>query len=111
MKYSIILIPRMNVKRMIEKDNLHKKAKRIMQNLYHGQFIKRLIDKGIIKGKHVIIVSEYLTSQTCGICFNTYKTDSKTYKCDKCNTEIDRDINGARNIYIKYIGDFINNIK
>jgi len=48
----------------------------------------------------VRIVSEHLTSQACGKCFNLKKIKGKTYECDECKTTIDRDINGARNIYI-----------
>jgi transposase len=29
------------------------------------------------------------------------------YKCDKCKLEINRDINGARNIYIKTIAKLL----
>ena len=108
MEYSIILIPRMKVHKMIEKEDLPKYAKRILQTLSHGLFIKRLIYKGEKEGKYIEIVSEYLTSQICGKCFNKYKTKEKTYECDKCGLKIDRDVNGARNIYIKYIACILN---
>ena len=107
MEYQIILIPRLNTKKIIEQENFNKKAKNVLQTLCHGQFIKRLTERCELKGKHVIIVSEYLTSQICGSCFNKHKTESKTYKCPKCEITIDRYVNGARNIYTKYIGDVI----
>jgi putative transposase len=46
-----------------------------------------------------------MTSKMCSICGNI-KEDlggNETYKCQKCGTCIERDINGARNIYIKAI--------
>ena len=103
MEYSIILIPRMKVHEMIKKEDLPKFAKRILQTLNHGLFIKRLMYIGELEGKFVEIVSEYLTSQTCGKCFNKTQTKEKIYTCNKCGLKIDRDVNGARNIYIKYI--------
>ena len=33
-----------------------------------------------------------------------YNEGSKSYKCSKCHLEIDRDVNGARKIYLKNIG-------
>ncbi len=105
MDYQIILISRLNTKKIIEQEDFNKKAKNVLQTLCHGQFIRRLIEKGELEGKHVIIVSEYLTSQTCGLCFSKHKTKSKTYECQHCDLIIDRDVNGARNIYIKFIGD------
>jgi len=51
-------------------------------------------------------VNESYTSKTCGRCGNINKElgSSKSYKCSKCHLEIDRDVNGARNIYLKNIG-------
>lgn len=103
MEYSIILIPKMKVHEMIKKEDLPKFAKRILQTLNHGLFIKRLMHKGGLEGKFVEIVSEYLTSQICGKCFNKTSTKEKIYTCNKCGLKIDRDVNGARNIYIKFI--------
>lgn len=52
---------------------------------------------------NVTICTEEYTSQTCGVCgeLNKELKDSEVFKCNKCNLIIDRDINGARNIYIK----------
>lgn len=105
MEYQIILIPILNTKKIIEQEEFNKKSKNVLQTLCHGKFVKRLMERGELEGKHVIIVSEYLTSRTCGICFNKHKTESKTYVCPQCGITIDRDVNGARNIYIKFIGD------
>lgn len=45
------------------------------------------------------------TTQTCGKCGKLDKKieSSKVYKCKHCKKEIDRDINGARNILIRAI--------
>jgi len=53
-----------------------------------------------------MIVDESYTSKTCTKCGEQNKNlgSSKHFKCSKCGLEIDRDINGARNIYLKTIG-------
>ena len=51
------------------------------------------------------IIDEWLTSKMCSMC-GTVKVDlggNKKYNCNNCLVEMDRDINGARNIYIKSI--------
>jgi putative transposase len=101
----IILIPRLNTKRIVERADMNRRSKRIINQQRHGKLIKRLQEKGEIKCNNIVIVSEYLTSQMCGKCFNKKKIKGKDYICEKCGLEIDRDINGARNIYIKYISE------
>jgi len=69
------------------------------------QFRQRLEYKCLANKVNYALVNEKNTSQACSICGNI-KTDlgaSKIYKCIKCNSELNRDINGARNIYIKHL--------
>jgi putative transposase len=49
-------------------------------------------------------VDESYTSKTCTNCgvMNDVK-DSERYECKSCKIEIDRDLNGARNIMLKGI--------
>lgn len=51
------------------------------------------------------IVNEMYTSKTCSLCgnYNDKLKGEKVYNCSKCNCSIDRDINGCRNILIKYM--------
>ncbi|CAG8843760.1 31993_t:CDS:1, partial [Racocetra persica] len=53
----------------------------------------------------IIICTEEYTSKTCGFCGYIYhKLDgSKVFCCPKCKTELDRDINDARNIFLRYL--------
>ena len=67
------------------------------------KFQQRLIHKGKTKGCSVRIVNEAFTSQTCGYCGNLKKTSDEYIECDICLNGFDRDINGSRNIYFKYI--------
>ena len=48
-------------------------------------------------------VNESYTSKTCTHCgcINDVGS-SKVYSCKSCNLVIDRDVNGARNIFIKH---------
>ena len=54
---------------------------------------------------NVIECDECYTSKTCGKCgeLNSKLGSSKTFRCDKCDYVADRDINGARNVMIRYL--------
>lgn len=82
-----------------------KKTTRSMLGLSHFKFLQKLKFKCIEYQRNLIITSEEYTSKTCGNCgtINNKLGSSKTFKCNKCNVVIDRDINGARNILIKYL--------
>jgi len=49
------------------------------------------------------VVGEEYTSKTCTGCGNIDDKlgGKKWYECKACGTALDRDYNGARNIYIK----------
>lgn len=54
----------------------------------------------------MITTEEPGTSKTCTHCGH-WKADlgaSKTYKCDVCNIEVDRDVAGARNNFFAAYG-------
>lgn len=59
------------------------------------------------KDCRVIEVSEAYTSMSCGACGmkNRELFGSKTFVCPYCAFECDRDVNGARNILLKYLYD------
>ena len=54
-------------------------------------------------GKKVVIVNEAHTSKNCSCCGGYHQNlgGSKTSHCQKCNTVMDRDMNVAKNIYLK----------
>ena len=63
----------------------------------------RLQYKCSISNTKFKLVDEYYTSKTCSICcnYNENLKGDKIYYCNNCNTTINRDINGCRNIYMK----------
>ena len=56
----------------------------------------------------VIICTEEYTSVTCGECgkYNYRLKGKKIFNCPWCNQVMDRDANGARNIFIKTINEW-----
>ncbi|ARF09906.1 hypothetical protein Indivirus_5_29 [Indivirus ILV1] len=55
-------------------------------------------------------VTEEYTSQLCAKCGKLDKTYvNRVKKCKHCKQEINRDVNGSRNILLNYIGSFISN--
>jgi transposase len=102
--YSNILLPSFEIQEMVSKRTLHRSTKRKMLNFSFYKFKQRLNHKAaLLNHCHVEIVNEAYTSQTCGYCGNLKKTSDETITCDKCSKIFDRDINGARNIYLKYL--------
>ncbi len=82
---------------------LRTKTVRAMSSLGHGKFLDRLKNKAKEWKTNVLIVDEINTSKTCGACeyVKTKRYTSKTFECDKCHLCIDRDTNGAINIFKK----------
>jgi putative transposase len=111
MEYSLICIPKLNIKQIIQKNDIPKISKRILLMEKHSEFIKRLENKGELCGKIVKLVDEHLTTKTCSRCFEKYEVKSdKIYKCPSCKLIIDRDINASKNIYIQQTSLLISSI-
>jgi len=71
-------------------------------NLQHYKFRERLKNKCIEYSSKFEICTEEFTSKTCTRCGQINEVgNSEIYNCSGCKLTIDRDINGARNIYLK----------
>jgi len=114
--YHMILIPSFQTSDMTKKDgrSIHKTTARSMLALSHYKFRERLTYKAsCYSNRKVVIVNESYTSKTCGSCgeINGNLGSSKIFKCNKCEFICDRDINGARNVFLKLLSDHINRKK
>jgi putative transposase len=106
--FKCILIPKFEVSNMVRKKKrrIGSKTTRFMYTWAHYRFRQRLISKAREYPQcHVIVTQEPYTTKTCGCCgsLNHHIGSSKTFGCDNCQSVIDRDINGARNILIRYM--------
>lgn len=101
-RYDVILAPTFAVKDMAKRNKrvFTSKVARSMYNWSHYTFRQRLKSKAFdYAGRVVVEVGEPGTSKTCGFC-GAWKADlggNKVYKCMRCKTVMDRDVNGARN--------------
>lgn len=81
----------------------------MVRDLYtyaHYRFRQRLLDKSReYPWCKVEIVEEDYTSITCGRCgvLNKALGGKQVYDCLTCGTTMDRDANGARNIFLKWM--------
>lgn len=83
-----------------------KKIKNKLRVWCHGKFRERLLNKAKeFRDCNVIITTEEFTSKTCTRCgvLNNTLGSSKVFNCKSCNLVLDRDLNGARNIFLKYL--------
>lgn len=96
-----------NLKKNIKSN--FKSLNRQMQNNWNLQTFIRLLEyKNKLRGNQVIKVNEAWTSKTCCKCNNInydLNLSDRQYICD-CGNDINRDINGAINIYKHFVGDY-----
>ena len=108
-----IFLPEFGVKNMTKKSPSRFRAissntTRSMLTLSHYKFKERLLYKSQTMGCKVHICNESYTTKTCGKCGNIQHVGRKeVFLCTKCEFKIDRDYNGARNIYLKVIEELI----
>jgi putative transposase len=102
-----VFLPSFDVRHMVKKSrrNIRKSTVRAMLALSHYSFKERLLHMATYRGCKVYICDESYTSKTCGCCGNMNDTlgGNKVFVCSKCGISIDRDYNGARNIYLRNI--------
>lgn len=110
--YSQILIPALPVAQMVRRGrrNLRAASARALLQLAHYSFRQRLLFKSQEYGTQVRIVAENHTTTTCGRCGHLnpgihQQGRNRQFVCPQvgCGYRCDRDINGARNILIKFI--------
>jgi transposase len=66
-------------------------------------FVDRLTQKSIeYANSEIHICKEHYTSQACTRCLSLNTVKDSTVRCKDCQLEIHRDLNGARNIYLKH---------
>lgn len=100
--YQDIFLPQFESQEMVKK--LNPTTSFNILNLQHYKFKERLRSKCEQRGCNLIDCTEEYTSKTCTHCgvLNNVGS-SEIYKCNSCKLEIDRDVNGSRNIYLKCI--------
>lgn len=87
----------------IVKQFKNKTVNREFNDLKFFVFKQRLIYKAATLGKLVKLVDERNTTKCCSSCgkLNHNVGSSKTFNCNYCNLECDRDANAAKNILLK----------
>jgi putative transposase len=103
--YDLVIIPKFETTQMIRKGErkIHSTSVRQMTTWAHYRFRQRLIFKTLQYNCRVAVVDESWTSKTCSSCgyINHALGANKTYACPHCQTTMDRDVNGAKNIFLK----------
>lgn len=102
--YSEVLLPSFNTSDMTSKQKrISSKTSRAMLTWSHYKFKKLLEYKMERSGGRVIECQEHYTTKTCSQCgiINHNITRQKVFTCPHCQLETDRDVNAARNIYLK----------
>ena len=99
--YDIISTESLTTKKMIMNKQNHLSKNIVDVTL--SEILRQLEYKSNEKGKYFYKISPYYpSSQTCSVCGNIdrkYKNlDERIYKCDKCQSILDRDYNASINI-------------
>lgn len=117
--FDLVLLPKFETQSMCQKNEVvhedgtrHKtrkingKVARAMYTWSHYRFQQRLLHKiREYPQCRVVICDEDFTSKTCGHCGFVHEKlgGNKTFKCPSCRVSLDRDVNGARNIFLRYM--------
>lgn len=102
-KYRNVLVGNLSTKSIISKSksNYSGNYKKVIQSMKLYQYRTRLEYKCNLKNINYKTVNEMYSSKMCSVCGNIEKDlgSKKMYECEKCKIKMDRDVNGARNIY------------
>ena len=102
-----VIIPPFAVSNMVKKEKrcITKKTVRQMLTWSHYSFRQRLIYKATQLGSTIHVLGEEYTTKVCTNCgfYNPRIKGEKILNCPCCRIKVDRDISGARNIFMKNV--------
>jgi putative transposase len=106
--HRVVLLPSFETSQMLRKGQrrISSKTARAMATWSHYRFKQRLLHKAReFPWCKVIVCDEHHTSKTCGNCgfMHDKLGASKLFQFPQCQFTLHRDINGARNILIRYL--------
>ena len=111
--FRVVLIPSFDTQQMVSgrlRRKISSKTARSMCTWSHYRFRQRLMNKAReYPWVRIVTVTEEFTSKTCGMCgvLNEKLGGSKTFLCEQCGYQADRDHNGARNVLIKHAQQYV----
>ncbi|KAK9375264.1 putative transposase DNA-binding domain-containing protein [Lipomyces chichibuensis] len=105
--FNLVILPKFETQQMVTgsgRRRIRSKTARAMNTWSHFRFQRRLLNKAReYPWCRVVLVSEAHTSKTCGACGHLNNVGGrKEFRCAQCGYVCDRDINGARNILVRY---------
>jgi len=106
----IILLPKFQTSTVNRRRKKKFKARtaRALAAWSYYRFLQRLLQKsGEYPWCRVITVNEAYTSKTCGMCgqINYKLGERKIFCCLHCKMRCDRDVDGARNILLRFLSE------
>jgi putative transposase len=104
--FTNIVIPPFAVKDMSKKVNrvINNKTSRCLYTWRHFTFRQRLLQKAKLRNVNVFVRGEEFTTKTCTNCGNLNNVQGKkTICCSQCHVTVERDVSGARNIFLKNV--------
>lgn len=110
--YQTIIIPPFESSKMVCRRlrRIKSQTVRSMLSLSHYKFRMRLIHlANSYRARKVIVYREDYTSKTCTICGWIHPSlgGAKKFNCRCCGNSIDRDVNGSRNIMLRYLSEVV----
>ena len=106
--FDLILLPTFETSQMVQrgKRKIHSKSVRSMVTFAHYRFQKFLLWKAWEEGKQVLLVNEAYTSKTCSWNGDVIPNlGGRRWIQGSDGVRMDRDINGARGIFLRALGD------
>ena len=97
--FDTVFLPTFETQQMVSK--LRHKTSRMMLTFAHFRFKSFLRAKAEEYSCEVVDVSEAYTSKTCSYCGKIHNIGSKKVMRCGCGAAVDRDLNGARGIYLR----------
>jgi putative transposase len=105
--YDAVLLPDFQSQQMVETKKRNIRGKTVRQLLTWSHYKFKQIIKAKAKRYDCLIVpcEEWYTSKTCSQCGNIDHNlgGNKIYKCKSCDSIMDRDLNAAKNILLKFL--------
>ncbi|MEO5332639.1 MAG: transposase [Magnetococcus sp. YQC-5] len=101
--FDVVVIPPFETSQMVSK--LRSKTARAMLTWAHFRFRQILDNTAEIFSTQVVEQNEAYTSKTCSACGQVHNIGSKKTMVCSCGLTMDRDINGARGIFLRALGD------